>query len=118
MANSQRECESARLRSVGYGGARRHDYCSRVTCFFFFQAEDGIRDLTVTGVQTCALPILAGIVPMSSPSNMMSPSVLSMSRMIMVEVVDLPQPDSPTRPTLSPRLIIKQIGRASCRERV
>src|SRR2546427_84575 len=25
--------------------------------FFFFQAEDGIRDLTVTGVQTCALPI-------------------------------------------------------------
>src|SRR2546427_8448952 len=26
------------------------------TCFFF-QAEDGIRDLTVTGVQTCALPI-------------------------------------------------------------
>src|SRR2546430_6473967 len=24
---------------------------------FFFQAEDGIRDLTVTGVQTCALPI-------------------------------------------------------------
>src|SRR2546427_6229949 len=28
-------------------------------CFFFFQAEDGIRDLTVTGVQTCALPISA-----------------------------------------------------------
>src|SRR5216683_5206097 len=26
--------------------------------FFFFQAEDGIRDLIVTGVQTCALPIL------------------------------------------------------------
>src|SRR5256886_7677290 len=26
-------------------------------CVFFFQAEDGIRDLTVTGVQTCALPI-------------------------------------------------------------
>src|SRR5256886_12347020 len=37
--------------------------------FFFFQAEDGIRDLTVTGVQTCALPIfsaakaLTGTVP-------------------------------------------------------
>src|SRR2546427_3242106 len=30
---------------------------SPVFCFFFFQAEDGIRDLTVTGVQTCALPI-------------------------------------------------------------
>src|SRR5690349_24923291 len=27
--------------------------------FFFFQAEDGIRDLYVTGVQTCALPIWA-----------------------------------------------------------
>src|SRR5690606_39952682 len=31
------------------------------TCyfFFFFQAEDGIRDFHVTGVQTCALPIFA-----------------------------------------------------------
>src|SRR2546427_4011514 len=29
----------------------------RIVFFFFFQAEDGIRDLTVTGVQTCALPI-------------------------------------------------------------
>src|SRR5206468_7505164 len=28
-----------------------------VIFFFFFQAEDGIRDLIVTGVQTCALPI-------------------------------------------------------------
>src|SRR2546430_13337408 len=28
-----------------------------MTELFFFQAEDGIRDLTVTGVQTCALPI-------------------------------------------------------------
>src|SRR5215213_10383369 len=28
-------------------------------CFFFFQAEDGIRDWSVTGVQTCALPIFA-----------------------------------------------------------
>src|SRR5206468_7183013 len=29
----------------------------RTRWFFFFQAEDGIRDLIVTGVQTCALPI-------------------------------------------------------------
>src|SRR3712207_8424383 len=29
-------------------------YC---VVFFFFQAEDGIRDIDVTGVQTCALPI-------------------------------------------------------------
>src|SRR5207248_8195844 len=28
-----------------------------VCCVFFFQAEDGIRDRTVTGVQTCTLPI-------------------------------------------------------------
>src|SRR5260370_32128132 len=32
-------------------------YCSYL--FFFFQAEDGIRDSSVTGVQTCALPIWA-----------------------------------------------------------
>src|SRR6266542_1134287 len=30
---------------------------ARNQCFFFFQAEDGIRAATVTGVQTCALPI-------------------------------------------------------------
>src|SRR5688500_19666168 len=29
-------------------------------CYFFFQAEDGIRDYKVTGVQTCALPICPG----------------------------------------------------------
>ena len=35
------------------------DGCGLVGCrnFFFFQAEDGIRDHCVTGVQTCALPI-------------------------------------------------------------
>src|SRR3712207_7712658 len=31
----------------------------RSVVFFFFQAEDGIRDIGVTGVQTCALPIYA-----------------------------------------------------------
>src|SRR3712207_8239548 len=30
---------------------------SATSCLFFFQAEDGIRDIGVTGVQTCALPI-------------------------------------------------------------
>src|SRR6266568_2520663 len=34
--------------------------------FFFFQAEDGIRDGTVTGVQTCALPICFGIATLSA----------------------------------------------------
>src|SRR6266536_4973852 len=32
-----------------------------ISVFFFFQAEDGIRDPLVTGVQTCALPIYRGI---------------------------------------------------------
>src|SRR2546429_9862291 len=38
--------------------------------FFFFQAEDGIRDVAVTGVQTCALPISIGgglLVSLHSP---------------------------------------------------
>src|SRR6266508_4828055 len=34
---------------------------SYTCCFFFFQAEDGIRDGHVTGVQTCALPISARV---------------------------------------------------------
>src|SRR5437762_4438899 len=34
-----------------------------VVFFFFFQAEDGIRDTSVTGVQTCALPIYDRIAP-------------------------------------------------------
>src|SRR5690554_7055274 len=35
--------------------------CPKVLVFFFFQAEDGIRDADVTGVQTCALPIFEHI---------------------------------------------------------
>src|SRR5437762_4282878 len=34
--------------------------CMCCCFFFFFQAEDGIRDTSVTGVQTCALPIFTG----------------------------------------------------------
>src|SRR5438128_10143929 len=58
--------------------------------FFFFQAEDGIRDATVTGVQTCALPISA-----------------------------IPWPASwSATPTTTSARMPGQIGRASCRERV
>src|SRR5437762_14105937 len=32
-----------------------------INFFFFFQAEDGIRDTSVTGVQTCALPIYVAV---------------------------------------------------------
>src|SRR5437016_6619301 len=35
------------------------DFFTLLFFFFFFQAEDGIRDWSVTGVQTCALPILS-----------------------------------------------------------
>src|SRR6266498_4559093 len=38
-------------------------------CVFFFQAEDGIRDADVTGVQTCALPILNVLQPETSLIN-------------------------------------------------
>src|SRR2546430_6786325 len=38
-------------------------------CFFFFQAEDGIRDLTVTGVQTCALPISQAVLEARKPDT-------------------------------------------------
>src|SRR5207248_10117808 len=62
--------------------------------FFFFQAEDGIRDRTVTGVQTCALPI--------SDDLPVEPEGLGKVRDQQPEM----RHDHP------------QIGRASCRERV
>src|SRR3712207_7393298 len=42
------------------------------TLFFFFQAEDGIRDIGVTGVQTCALPILRSQSARRSSSGLIS----------------------------------------------
>src|SRR6266403_2041867 len=47
---------------------------SGVFFFFFFQAEDGIRDLYVTGVQTCALPIspVPGLHPTSASKLLFS----------------------------------------------
>src|SRR3712207_961013 len=48
---------------MGESAATVHFYgkCSPMRCVFFFQAEDGIRDIGVTGVQTCALPIWLGL---------------------------------------------------------
>src|SRR5207248_1604102 len=43
--------------------------CLLMLCFFFFQAEDGIRDRTVTGVQTCALPICFQAKTVHSPEG-------------------------------------------------
>src|SRR2546430_9789745 len=50
---------------------------------FFFQAEDGIRDLAVTGVQTCALPISITRVPLKPTASPRTRCVgLSGSRVI------------------------------------
>src|SRR2546421_2403188 len=58
------------------GRETRGDGAGELFVFFFFQAEDGIRDLIVTGVQTCALPILRGLRPEGTggPGNPGSPS--------------------------------------------
>src|SRR5438093_9853875 len=52
--------------------------------FFFFQAEDGIRDWSVTGVQTCALPISVGAAPgrarLRRPSRGPSPRLRTAGR--------------------------------------
>src|SRR5260370_15148587 len=58
----------------------------RSSIFFFFQAEDGIRDSSVTGVQTCALPIFQASFPLlerrarAYSIHLASPSKLGMSR--------------------------------------
>src|SRR5690606_40195002 len=44
--------------------------------YFFFQAEDGIRDFHVTGVQTCALPIFALAAWLTSAAHGAEPSLL------------------------------------------
>src|SRR5947209_10793616 len=48
------------------GGSAARQLCVLI---FFFQAEDGIRDIGVTGVQTCALPIWVRLVWVNSPAN-------------------------------------------------
>src|ERR1019366_7367117 len=48
--------------------------------FFFFQAEDGIRDWSVTGVQTCALPICLGSDATSAASCLVCCSTASAAR--------------------------------------
>src|SRR2546430_11123697 len=88
-------------------------------CLFFFQAEDGIRDLTVTGVQTCALPIWFYV-----PSRKRARVVLKFS--VLRASVER-EPGCRKLPftrkncladsgTLWPSTASK-IGRASCRER-
>src|SRR6266436_9123515 len=53
-------------------------------CFFFFQAEDGIRDVAVTGVQTCALPISYTVTSLSDANGAAPSGNLSGSAVITV----------------------------------
>src|SRR2546421_6845689 len=89
--------------------------------FFFFQAEDGIRDLIVTGVQTCALPILVllrGVVPEAAVRAESIEARLRVAEALGWHLVRL---RVRTRIALyrepAPARLAK-IGRASCRERV
>src|SRR5256886_5776545 len=87
---------------------------------FFFQAEDGIRDLTVTGVQTCALPISIGGLPPTGEDGRdrrawfawVAAALLAISTASLAVVYVRQAPDKPRAVRLS------EIGRASCRERV
>src|SRR3989441_10812266 len=110
-------------------------------CFFvfFFQAEDGIRDKLVTGVQTCALPISMGLAFGSGGMAallafllgivVMRPAMMR-SAALQQSLASASPEDRATRSAEIQRLrargamtgwvvmILLQIGRASCRERV
>src|SRR3989339_416271 len=53
----QKEFRKAIYQFLSRMCSRAPPFCLFAVIFFFFQAEDGIRDWSVTGVQTCALPI-------------------------------------------------------------
>src|SRR5256884_1532086 len=59
--------------------------------FFFFQAEDGIRDVAVTGVQTCALPI--GVFPCVDCADSPRPvGIVALAGESSITVAGLPEP--------------------------
>src|SRR5690606_40563356 len=87
---------------------------------FFFQAEDGIRDFHVTGVQTCALPILLQLRPLPPDAR---PVPALRDPVLRLHPGDRPrrQPEHP--PAEDGRLrgrlrAEREIGRATCRERI
>src|SRR5688500_19589587 len=89
--------------------------------FFFFQAEDGIRDYKVTGVQTCALPISAIAVVLALGGRLVSIPVLValVATAVCVALITAAQtvPRAGREPS-TVQLVMREIGRASCRERV
>src|SRR5258706_7970906 len=86
--------------------------------FFFFQAEDGIRDWSVTGVQTCALPICWKTIRLPMASNLKNGCTLRTP----VANANSSRSAAPTSTVLSGikagSTCRSEIGRASCRERV
>src|SRR5437016_13178601 len=83
---------------------------------FFFQAEDGIRDWSVTGVQTCALPILRLI---ERGFERFGTALDESQRTLCRETDAAPVPLHPLHPALRHVVRVEvEIGRASCRERV
>ena len=103
---------------------------------FFFQAEDGIRDRLVTGVQTCALPIFDSkgeIAAFCDSTNRWLPLLCTMNVTVATELIRKDfkwthaQYEAAARkaPAGSDGLLLlpylegeRKIGRASCRERV
>src|SRR5688572_31057865 len=81
--------------------------------YFFFQAEDGIRDLTVTGVHTCALPICSAIAALERGVNGMIPMSAAIAELGRTGRIGARQAR-----LAAPSAAGRQIGRASCRERV
>src|SRR5207245_3576752 len=80
---------------------------------FLLQAEDGIRDATVTGVQTCALPISR---TKEDRPIIRRPGQRSASPATSLKTTMTASKEHPTRSTPPRRR--NEIGRASCRERV
>src|SRR5258708_31742701 len=92
----------------------------RRTCIFFFQAEDGIRDDLVTGVQTCALPISRVGLELKE-MKILEDAKDFFSREFKAEIqVGQEGEKTVNDPKDRARSAepFRQIGRASCRERV
>src|SRR5436305_3427608 len=97
--------------------------------FFFFQAEDGIRDADVTGVQTCALPILTGVALITFILLAVKNPVVQVQLLVWIFVMRIIMLVASTAAYFLNGAIAKakygnvddmnfeEIGRASCRER-
>src|SRR3712207_8481922 len=87
---------------------------------FFFQAEDGIRDIGVTGVQTCALPIFVQAldVLVSAWLVVLEAPVPHELRQVLVTALRLRKNGWRDRVVCGPEIGPREIRRASCRESV